>query len=173
MELQIFVFFFFKKKKESPPHNSQRIYANTDATNNTTKATHTNTTKDNQPQPNTKHITNFQHRCRSTSMWHEACIVMPGHITCLDHFTQIPYFSGVPTCCVICSACSSDRTQCASSCWHQRSARTKEAVVSEYNAIMIGNSSCPCQFVADKRRPVVKHGPRSPTYVCLCAEQAP
>ena len=29
-----------------------------------------------------------------------------------------PTFSGVPTCCVICSACFSDRTQCASSCWH-------------------------------------------------------
>ena len=42
----------------------------------------------------------------------------------------------------------------------------------EYTAIM-GRSSCPCQFVADKRRPVLKHGPRSLTCVCLCAEQAP
>ena len=33
-----------------PPHNSQRIDANTDATNNTTKTTHTNITKHNQTQ---------------------------------------------------------------------------------------------------------------------------
>ena len=65
----------------SPPHNSQRIDANTDATNNTTKTTHqhmlshtvtychilthTNTTEHH--QNTTKHNTHFQHRYRPAS----------------------------------------------------------------------------------------------------------
>ena len=54
LKLQDFVLVFFFEP--SPPHNSQRIDANTDATNNTT---HTNTNK---------HITHFQHRYRPTSL---------------------------------------------------------------------------------------------------------
>ena len=67
----VFAFFF----EPSPPHNSQRIDANTDATNNTTKTTHantylhilthTNTTKHH--QHTTRHITHLQHRYRPTS----------------------------------------------------------------------------------------------------------
>ena len=135
-----------KKKRESLPHNSQRVDANTDAINNTTKTTHTKTTKDNQPQPNTN-------TSRFPAQMQVHFLVARGlHSNARTHdlfgsLHSVPIFSGVPTCCVICSACSSDRTQCASSCWH----------VSECTAIMIGRSSCPCQFVSDKRRLVLKH----------------
>ena len=67
LKLQTSFWSFFEP---SSPHNSQRIDANTDATNNTTKTKHTNTTKHNQTQPNTtkhKHITHFQHRYMPTS----------------------------------------------------------------------------------------------------------
>ena len=50
---------------------------------------------------------------------------------------------------------------------------SKKRVASECTAIMIGRSSCPCQCFANKRGPILDHGPRSLTCVCLCAEQAP
>ena len=56
-------FFFFKP---SPPHNSQRIDANTDATNNTTKTTHSNTYW--HILTHGEHNTHFQHRYRPTSL---------------------------------------------------------------------------------------------------------
>ena len=51
----------------SPPHYSQRIDANTDATNKTTNTTHTTTYHHIPTQrTTTKHITHFQHRYRPT-----------------------------------------------------------------------------------------------------------
>ena len=74
LELQISFWSFFEPSR---PHNSQRIDANTEATNNTTKTTHTLT------HTNTYlHITPISNTDTRPlhSKWHEACTVMPGQL---------------------------------------------------------------------------------------------
>ena len=74
--------------ESSPPHNSQRIDANTDATNNTTKTTHTNTTKLNHTQTHhpfpaqiQAHLipngTRLAQLCQNSCFLHDAKVARP------------------------------------------------------------------------------------------------